>query len=330
MMVRTIWFGAVVAVLVTGCGGGGSGGSASTAAAVASATPASTTSSSSPPAVASLVLDPTLVPSAPSDASWYFRSDDPTTSENEAARGIAQAVAATPNGLSESFVYEHLTRGGGLAIFVGGVNHERDTPTHRSGWITSYAPHVYRAVGFVAIQVDYFEPSAATGIQPLQLAFYNPSFNQGVLRTTGLFEKALSAGAREVRLYGHSKGGDIVQEVTWLKHHEPRLTFAASLGIPLWSAACPDNDPHGSFDRSGMFHRGRWGARDYAGKLVVFNRLSDRISHGALWPPTNIPGPGHDYETILLDATFRDLLERAVFQTPPGWEDRSLGRTYDY
>jgi hypothetical protein len=308
-------------MVVAGCGGGGGSGSA--AAAVA---PAAISSSSTTP-LGAQVLDPTLVPSGPSDAAWYHRMDDPRTAENEAARDLARAIAG--NGLGEQAVFDHLTRGGGLAIFVGGLNHERDDPTHRSGWIVAYAPHVHGALGLPSIQVDYLEPSAATGVDPLQLALYIASFKEGVLRTIGLVRKALSAGAGEVRLYGHSKGGDIVQEVTWLEHEEPRLTFAVALGIPLWSAATPEPDPTGPFERGGMFHRGRWNARDYGGKLVVFNRLSDRISHGALWPPANLPGPGHDYATILQDPAFRDLLERAVFQTPVGWEDRSLGKTYD-
>lgn len=143
-------------------------------------------------------------------------------------------------------------------------------------------------------------------------------------------EKALSAGARDVRLFGHSKGGDIVQEVTWLRHAEPRLTYAMALGLPIWSAANPDLDPQGRFGRGGMFRRDAWGARDYGGKLVVFNRRSDRMSHGELMPPTNLPGPGHDYSRVLQDAAFLDLLERAVFQAPPGWGDRALGATYDY
>src|SRR5687768_10799915 len=84
-----------------GCGGGGSGGSPSTAAApISSATPSSSVSAS--------VTDPTLVPSAPADATWYFRTDDPTTPDNEAARDLAVAIAAANNGLTEAFVFEHL------------------------------------------------------------------------------------------------------------------------------------------------------------------------------------------------------------------------------
>lgn len=327
-----------LALTVAGCGGGGGGGAvaaSTTTAPLQSASPTPTTSSTPAPVpsaapapvVSTMIVDDTLVPSAPNGAAWYFRTDDPTTSENEAARDIALAIADARNGLSEGFVYEHLTRGGPLAIFVGGLNHEQDTPLRRSGWIVSFAPYVHRTLGLPAIQVDYKDAASGTGIGALDLALYNASFHEGVLRTSGLVEKALSAGAGSIRLYGHSKGGDIVQEVTWLRHREPRLAQSIALGIPIWSAATPDMD--GQWKRSGLFHHGAHGNRDYAGKLVVFNRFSDRIVHGDLLPPTNLPGPGHDYANILREPAFRALLERA-FTEPSGWSDRSLGRTYDH
>jgi hypothetical protein len=326
----------ICALALVGCGGGGGGGgvAASTSAPLTSATPSPTTTAppaapaaTPAPVVSMMIIDDTLVPSAPSSAAWYFRTDDPSTTENEAARDIALAIADARNGLSESFVYESLTHGGPLAIFVGGLNHEQDTPARRSGWIVSFAPHVYRALGMPALQVDYKDAASGTGIGALDLALYNASFHEGVLRTSGLFEKALSAGAGRIHLYGHSKGGDIVQEVTWLRHREPRLARAIALGVPIWSAVNPDMD--GLWKRGGLFHLGQYGNRDYAGKLVLFNRYSDRIVHGDLLPPTGLPGPGHDYANILREPAFVALLERAATEAV-GWSDRALGRTFDH
>ena len=334
---------------LAGCGGSSHGGAGAAAAALTSARPAATSSggaaggggSASPapppmPAIAQRITDPGLVAMAPGDGAWYFRRDDPGTSENEAARELARAIAALPNGLDEGLLYEHLTRGGGLAIFVGGNNHERDDPPRRqSGWIRSLAAHVQGDLGLPGIQVDYDGWASGGAVSgPLggavDLATYHASHQAGTLRAVGLVLKAISAGAGEVRLLGHSKGGDVVQEAAWLVRAEPRFTSALAMGIPIWSAARPEPDPAGQHRMGGIFCPGPLRGRDWAGKLVVFNRWSDRVSHGELFPPGSFPGPGHDYEQNLLDPALRQALADARFVHGAGWEDRAAGRRWDY
>ena len=344
-MTRVTWVCLSLGIgLSLGCGGSSSrGASASTVAASTSsasgsttsgnaAAPASATPTPAPTPIAQRVRDASFVPSAPPGREWYFERDDPGTAENEAAREIARAVAAGGNGLDEGFVYEHLTQGGGPAIFVSGNNHERDDPpTRTSGWLVAYASQLYE-LGYVALQVDYANWAAGGAVSgPLggavDLATYNSSHVEGVLRTEALLSKAIAAGSRDVRLIGHSKGGDVVQEVAHLRRGEPRLSGAFAFGIPLWCPALPG--AQGATRRGGMWRLGALGARDYRGKLVVFVRQSDRSSHGEFFPPNTFPGPGHDYANVLADPGFRALLERALTE-PVGWSDRSLGQQYDW
>lgn len=339
-MGRRMLVGGLVPLLIAGCDGGSSR-RGFTAPAVSSPAPAASTAPAAssqppPPAISSRIRDSGLVPTAPGDATWYHRRDDESTSDNEAARDLARQIAVASNGLDEGLVYEHLTRGGGFAIFVGGNNHERDDPPAKeSGWARSWAEHVQRDLGFPALQVDYdcWASGGAVGGPlggPVDLATYHASHKEGVLRTVALILKAISAGAGEVRVYGHSKGGDVVQEAVWLTQSEPRLTMGLALGMPIWSAARPPIDTSGQFRMSGLFRPGSWNGRDWGGKLVVFVRLSDRATHGELWPPSTFPGPGHDYEQNLKDAGLRQAIEDARWVHPAGWEDRSLGRTYDW
>ncbi|MGE0708900.1 MAG: hypothetical protein AB7N76_22650 [Planctomycetota bacterium] len=332
------------ALSAAGCGSGSSGGGlvASVAAPVASSAPTPLSSSSAaapsstatpglvaappapPPPLGQLLLDPSYVPSAPSAATWYERVDDPATPDNEAARELARELAG--NGVSEAQVYEHLTQGGPLAVFVSGAGHERDTPQKRSGWMAPYARYVQATLGIPGVQVDYEDWAA--GNDAKALATYPISFRTGVVRTLKLVEKARSAGAHEVFLYGHSKGGDVVQEVCWLTANDPFVLGGVALGVPLWSAARQDQD--GRYGYGGLFRLGLHRSRDYRGKLVLFVRYSDRVSRGELLPASSFPGPGHDYEDVLATPGFPELLDRARFVEPPGFADRAAGRLYDY
>lgn len=330
--------GALVALTLSACSERSSrSATASTTSPAASATPTATTSSAPAPVATTgssarapqplnaLLQDPRSVPSAPNDRGWYFRTDDPATPDNEAARDLARVLASNA-GLSESWAYAHLTAGGPVAIFVGGAGHEQDTPTRRSGWIGPYAEYVQRDLGIPALQLDYKDWSA--GNDAVALATYPFSFREGVARTHGLIEKAYAAGVGEVRLYGHSKGGDIAQEVCWQRRHDARLTQAVALGIPVWCAALPARDPVTLV--AGAFRLGLHGNRDYAGKLVVFIRFSDRSSRGELLPAGTFPGPGHEYKHVLAAPGFAARLDSVRFQEPVGYADRALGVTYDY
>lgn len=298
-------------------------GSASGPTLVTSSTSAGTSSALAPP-LATLFQDPSYVPSGPATASWYARLDDPTTSKNEAARELATEMAGQGVGVQD--LQEHFARGGPLAIFVSGAGHERDSPTRRSGWMAPYALYVQGSLGIPAIQVDYQDWAA--GNDARALATYPFSFRTGVSRAQALIEKARSAGVGEVRLYGHSKGGDVVQEVAWSHAGDPLLVQAVALGIPLWSAANPGSDP--SYGYGGLFRYGAWGARDYQGKLVVFIRYSDRSARGEMLPADTFPGPGHEYKHVLGTAGFPERLDAVRFQEPLGFTDREAGQTYDY
>ncbi len=331
LIVTACVIGAGLVGVVAGCGGGSSGGPSGARAGgtTASAAPASAPSAPAAAGVAARIVDPALVPSAPEDKPWYFRGDDPATPENEAAREIGDAIAALGNGLDATFVRDWLIAGGDLAIFVGGTNHERDTPPGRqSGWIEPAAREVHLRLGLPSIQIDYHNWAAISG--PASLATYAGSLPEGVLRANAMVDKALAAGAGAVRLYGHSKGGDVVQEICWLRADEPRIAAGFVFGIPWFCAAIPDEDA--TYGRSGVFKPGPASGtgRDFGGKVVVFIRESDRASHGRLWPPTTFPGPGHDYRAVLGTPGFLEGLERVAASEPVGFEDRPAGRTFDY
>lgn len=320
------------------CSGGSNSGSAAATAGVSSAAattsaigPALVTSSTAAaipsalaPPLSTLIQDPTYVPSGPSVASWYGRLDDPSTTLNEAAQELALEMAG--NGLDAQVLEEHFAQGKALAIFVSGAGHERDTLTRRSGWMAPYAHYVQGSLGIPAIQVDYQDWAA--GNDARALATYPISFRTGVTRTHALVEKARSAGVGEVRLYGHSKGGDVVQEVSWTHAGDPLLVQAVAFGIPLWSAANPGSD--GRYGYGGLFRYGVHGTRDYKGKLVVFIRYSDRSSRGEMLPAATFPGPGHEYKHVLATPGFPERLDAVRFQEPAGFSDRQAGLTYDY
>jgi len=312
-----------LAAATAGVSSGASLTSASGPTLVTSGTTAPIPSALAPP-LATLFQDPSYVPSGPEAASWYGRLDDPATSENEAARELALEMAV--KGVDAKLLEEHFARGGALAIFVSGAGHERDTPTRRSGWMGPYALYVQGSLGIPAIQVDYQDWAA--GNDARALATYPVSFRTGVSRTHALLEKARSAGVGEVRLYGHSKGGDVVQEVTWGHAGDPLLVQSVALGIPLWSAANPGSDP--SYGYGGLFRYGVRGTRDYQGKLVVFVRYSDRASRGEMLPASTFPGPGHEYKHVLGTPGFPERLDLVRFQEPVGFADRTAGQDYDY
>ena len=236
------------------------------------------------------------------------------------------ALELAGRGASELALYEHFTQGGPLAIFVSGAGHERDSPARRSGWVAPYASYVQASLGIPAIQVDYQDWAAGNDAQAL--ASYPFSLRTGVSRTHALIEKARSAGISEVRLYGHSKGGDVVQEVAWLHAGDPLLVQAVAMGVPLWSAANPGSDPR--YGYGGVFRYGRHGTRDYAGKLVVFVRYSDRSSRGELLPASSFPGPGHEYKHLLGTTGVPERLDAVRFQEPVGFADRAQGQAWDY
>jgi hypothetical protein len=288
-------------------------------------TPASTPPPpAAPPPLGHLLLDPEYVPSAPSVESWYGRTDNVATPENEAAREIAREAAG--NGVSETQLYEHLTQGGAFAIWVGGSGHERDSLTRRSGWMAPYARYVQATLGIPGIQVDYHDWTA--GNDAKSLATYYLSFQRGVRLTLNLIEKARSAGVSEVRLYGQSKGGDIVQEVVWLKALDSLVVSGVCLGTPLWSAINQGSvHPTGY---GGLFRLGVHGQRDYRGKVVLFVRASDRASRGELLPASTFPGPGHEYKHVLRTPGFPERLDEVRFKEPVGFADRAAGVTYDY
>lgn len=327
----------LLALHLSGCGSGSGSGAAAATAGINSAAPAkrsgpalvtSSTTAAVPsalaPPLASLFQDPSYVPSGPDAASWYGRLDDPATPQNEAAQELAHEMAG--NGLDAKLLGEHFARGGALAIFVSGAGHERDTLTRRSGWMAPYALYVQGSLGIPAIQVDYEDWAA--GNDARALATYPISFRTGVTRTHALLEKARSAGVGEVRLYGHSKGGDVVQEVTWSHAGDPLLVQSVVFGIPLWSAANPGSDP--VYGYGGLFRYGVHGNRDYQGKLVVFIRYSDRSSRGEMLPASTFPGPGHEYKHVLGTPGFPERLDEVRFQEPRGFTDRRAGQTYDY
>lgn len=269
-----------------------------------------------------------LVPFAPSDRSWYEKKDDPRTPDNEAARDLARAIAR--GGLaSETDAYARLTGGGSFAIFVGGAGRERRGS--KSEWIDSLAPDVVQAKGFLSLQVDY--ANWAAGNEALNFLTYPFSFDEGVARTYLLFTKAVSAGAKKIRIYGHSKGGDVVQEsarrLLASPEFEPALEAAFVFGIPVWSGAIPHADP-ATGRRGGFFRVGELNERDFRGKLVVFNRDSDRVCLGEFLPIDTFPGDGHDYKDVLAEPRFRSLLEETRFHRPVGYEDRAAGSTWDW
>ncbi|MBL4844133.1 MAG: hypothetical protein JKY65_01290 [Planctomycetes bacterium] len=323
-----------VSLLVSACGNSSSGSAPSAATAgltsttitptvVTSTTTAAIPSALAPP-FATLLQDESYVPSGPDAAVWYGRRDDPATPRNEAAQELAFEMAG--NGVDAQFLEDHFTQGGALAIFVSGAGHERDTPTRRSGWMRPYASYVQASLGIPAIQVDYHDWAA--GNDAKALAIYAFSLRTGVGRTHALIEKARSAGVGEIRLYGHSKGGDVVQEVTWGHAGDPLLVQAVVLGIPIWSAANPGSD--GRHGYGGLFRYGVKGNRDYQGKLVVFIRYSDRAARGEMLPASTFPGPAHEYKFVLGTAGFPERLDAVRFQEAIGFSDREAGLTFDY
>jgi hypothetical protein len=321
-------------LVVSACGSGSdSGGAAATAAltSTTTATPTVVTSSTTAvvpsalaPPFATLLLDDSYVPSGPDAGSWYTRKDDPATPHNEAAQELAFEMAG--NGVDAKFLEDHFTQGVALAIFVSGAGHERDTPTRRSGWMGPYASYVQTSLGIPSIQVDYHDWAA--GNDAKSLATYPFSFRTGVDRTHALIEKARSAGVGEIRLYGHSKGGDVVQEVSWGHAGDPLLVQAVVMGIPLWCAANPGQDWR--YGYGGLFRYGIKGTRDYQGKLVVFIRYSDRASRGEMLPADTFPGPGHEYKHVLGTPGFPERLDAVRFQEAIGFSDREAGLNFDY
>lgn len=279
-------------------------------------------------------------PVAPGDEAWYDRRDDPRTrGANEAARDISLAIDPA-RGALYVHTYRWLVAGGRMVVIVGGSNFEDrvgewNYPAQE--WVREVSRDETGCAVVPVLQIDYRLPGLF-GIGEDQMNFlgYELSFRNGVRRAEKMVRKAISAGSRDVWILGHSKGSDIVGNAVARLSRLPELTHGFSFAVPYLEAAgigirslvAPSADAEGR--RAGLFKYDRHNGARFRGKLIVFNKASDRVANNVEpWNVGALIDYGHDYVRVLGDPAFRRRLRALVRSRVPSCEDRAAGVTFD-
>lgn len=279
------------------------------------------------------------VPLAPGDDDWYARRDDPATPHvNEAARDIARAIDPA-HGALYRHAYDWLTRGGRMIIFVGGSGDEGKPAgwiRPAQEWLRDLARDDAGCAVVPALQIDYRLHAPGPLETPFNYLAYPVSFAQGLARARQMVRKAASAGSRDIWILGHSKGADIVGNAVADLRSLPQLRHGLAFAVPAlqwgpWgvrSAVAPDWDP--VYRRAGLFKYDTHAGRSFGGKLVVFNKYSDRVANSIdPWLFWQIIDYGHHYEPLLGNADFRRRLRDLIGSPVRSYEDRPAGILFD-
>jgi len=271
------------------------------------------------------MTDPANIAWTSQDSTWLSVRGADTDAWDIANR------AATSTSQSAQSIHDFLRSGGTVYLLIPGYNPLGNSQS-RSDWEVPIADYLETANGgrVLIMELDYWRTNI----------IYGWAFDDGQSKAQRFANKAKSAGAGQVIIYGHSLGADVTGRVT---QDNANVTRGYGFGIPCFSSWAPKNKGYAYYQG---FHRIN------SGKFIVFDRTSDPASGDNCvlatlgnWSSNSSQVPGHDYMELVYDndnhryvnsngtcpcpaTNFMKAL--ANFTAGSSNEDVAAGSTYDW
>ncbi|HYM15382.1 MAG TPA: hypothetical protein VEZ14_07465 [Dehalococcoidia bacterium] len=271
------------------------------------------------------MTDAANIPWTSQDSTWLSVRGADTDAWDIANR------AATSTSQSAQSIHDFLRSGGTVYLLIPGYNPLGNSQS-RSDWEVPIADYLQTAnSGRVLImELDYWRTNI----------IYGWAFDDGQSKAQKFANKAKSAGAGQVIIYGHSLGADVTGRVT---QDNVNVNRGYGFGIPCFSSWAPKNKGYTHYEG---FHRIN------SGKYIVFDRISDPasadncvVSMLGNWSSNSGSVPGHDYQELVFDNDFHRYINSngscpcpatnfmkalATFTASSSNEDSTSGSTYNW
>lgn len=239
--------------------------------------------------------------------------------------------AATSTSQSAQAIHDFLRSGGTVYLLLPGYNPLGNTQS-RSDWEIPLADYLVTASGGRALimELDYWRSNI----------IYGWAFDDGQSKAQRFANKAKSAGAGQVIMYGHSLGADVLGRVS---QDNLNVNRSYGFGIPCFSTWAPTNKGQAVYYG---FHR------ENSNRFIVFDRYADPASAPNCvlatlgnWSANFGAVPGHDYMELVYDSPFHRYVNSngscpcpgtnflqalANFAAGGATEDDPAGATYDW
>jgi hypothetical protein len=224
------------------------------------------------------------VPWTSQDSGWLSTKGADTDAWDIANRAV------TSTSQSSQSIHDFLRSGGTVYLFVPGYNPLGNSQS-RSDWEVPLADYLNTSNNshVLIMELDYWRTNL----------IYGWAFSDGVSKAKSFINKAKSAGAGQVVVFGHSLGADVLGQVT---QDQANVNRGYGFGIPCFSTWAPKHKGYGYYQ--GMH-------KVNAGKYIIFNRTSDPASgdNCALamlgnWSSNFGSVPGHDYMELVYDTDY--------------------------
>jgi len=270
--------------------------------------------------------------SDPANIAWT-RTDSTWLSVRGAdtdAWDIANA-AVKPTSASAQAIHDALRSGATVYLLIPGYNPLGNSQS-RSDWEVPAADFLQTSASgrAVIMELDYWRTNI----------IYGWAFDDGQNKAKQFANKAKSAGAGQVIVYGHSLGADVLGRVT---QDNLNVSKGYGFGIPCFSTWAPKNQGHSQYYG---FHR------ENSGRYIVFDRYSDPASADNCvlatlgnWSSNFGAVPGHDYMELVYDNAFHRYVNTdgtcpcpatnfmqavANFAAGTATQDTAAGTTYNW
>lgn len=271
------------------------------------------------------MTDAANIPWTSQDSTWLSVRGADTDAWDIANR------AATSTSQSAQSIHDFLRSGGTVYLLIPGYNPLGNSQS-RSDWEVPIADYLETANNgrVLIMELDYWRTNI----------IYGWAFDDGQSKAQRFANKAKSAGADQVIIYGHSLGADVTGRVT---QDNANVTRGYGFGIPCFSSWAPKNKGYAYYQG---FHRIN------NGRFIVFDRTSDPASGDncvlntlGTWSSNSSQVPGHDYMELVYDNDYHRYVNSdgtcpcpatnfmkalANFTASSSNEDIGAGSTYNW
>ncbi len=271
------------------------------------------------------MTDAANIPWTAQDSTWLSVRGADTDAWDIANRAV------TSTSQSAQSIHDFLRAGGTVYLLIPGYNPLGNSQS-RSDWEVPLADYLEAANNGRALvmELDYWRTNI----------IYGWAFDDGQSKAQKFANKAKSAGAGQIIIYGHSLGADVLGRVT---QDNANVNRGYGFGIPCFSSWAPKKK---GFTHYEGFHR------ENSGKFIVFDRTSDPASADncvlntlGTWSSNSSAVPGHDYMELVYDNSFHRYVNSngtcpcpatnfvaalTNFTNGTSNEDYSAGSTYNW